>query len=175
MPTTNEAAPVAPADPAHTSEKVRLKGLIASIESVFHLHEAAAVASPPVRDATELAIERTDLAVERSVMAADRSLMAWIRTALSMISFGFTIYKLLQGFQEAGNQLARASSPRAMGLFLTGLGTVAMVSGTVEYWYRLKGMHVYNVRRAGRPSFIIALVMSATGLFLFVSILAKVL
>jgi putative membrane protein len=174
MASANDASSAELADPVHASEKVRLKGLIASIESVFHLHEAATPSAPP-RDATELAIERTDLAVQRNVMAADRSLMAWIRTALSMISFGFTIYKLLQGFQEAGNQLARASSPRAMGLFLTGLGTVAMVLGTIEYWYRLKGLHVYNVRRAGRPSFIIALVMSATGLFLFVSILAKVL
>jgi putative membrane protein len=174
MATTNEAASVEPAVPAHASEKMRLKGLIASIESVFHLHEATAP-PPPSRDATELAMQRTDLAVDRSVMAADRSLMAWIRTALSMISFGFTIYKLLQGFQEAGTQFAHASSPRAMGLFLTGLGTVAMVSGTIEYWYRLKGLHVYHVRRAGRPSFIIALVMSATGLFIFVSILAKVL
>jgi inner membrane protein YidH len=175
MATTNEAAPVESADPAHAGEKMRLKGLIASIESVFHLHEAAATPMPPSRDATELAVERTDLAVQRNVMAADRSLMAWIRTALSMISFGFTIYKLLQGFQEAGTQLPHSSSPRAMGLFLTGLGTVAMISGTIEYWYRLKGLHVYNVRRSGRPSFIIALVMSATGLFLFVSILAKVL
>ena len=45
---------------------------------------------------TILAEERTDLAVERSVMAAERTLMAWIRTALSMIGFGFTIYKFFQ-------------------------------------------------------------------------------
>jgi uncharacterized membrane protein YidH (DUF202 family) len=48
--------------------------------------------------ANELSQERTALATDRTLMAADRSLMAWIRTALSMISFGFTIYKLLQGF-----------------------------------------------------------------------------
>ena len=45
---------------------------------------------------TILAEERTNLAVERSVMAAERTLMAWIRTAISMIGFGFTIYKFFQ-------------------------------------------------------------------------------
>ncbi|PYY11310.1 MAG: hypothetical protein DMG61_19450, partial [Acidobacteria bacterium] len=41
----------------------------------------------------------TDLAFERTRMAAERTLIAWIRTALSMISFGFTIYKFLQAMQ----------------------------------------------------------------------------
>ena len=36
------------------------------------------------------------LAIDRTRLAAERSLMAWIRTALSMIAFGFTIYKFLQ-------------------------------------------------------------------------------
>ena len=47
------------------------------------------------KTANEMAFERTELAVERTVMAANRTLQAWIRTALSLISFGFTIYKIL--------------------------------------------------------------------------------
>jgi uncharacterized membrane protein YidH (DUF202 family) len=50
------------------------------------------------KTSNDLAEDRTDLALRRTVMAADRTLMAWVRTALSMISFGFTIYKLLQSF-----------------------------------------------------------------------------
>jgi len=41
-------------------------------------------------------------------MAADRSLMAWVRTGLSMISFGFTVYKLLQAAQANGAVLLAA-------------------------------------------------------------------
>ena len=40
------------------------------------------------------------LAIDRTRLAAERSLMAWIRTALSMIAFGFTIYKFLQALHE---------------------------------------------------------------------------
>jgi putative membrane protein len=125
--------------------------------------------------ANALAAERTHLAARRTLMAADRSLMAWIRTALSMISFGFTIYKLLQGFVASGAQLARANSPREMGLFLTGLGTIAMVMGTIEYWQTLKELRRLEHFRLWRPSFAIALIMSATGLFLFVGIIRRLL
>jgi inner membrane protein YidH len=45
---------------------------------------------------TDLAQERNDLALQRTIVAAERTLMAWIRTALSMIGFGFTIYKFFQ-------------------------------------------------------------------------------
>ena len=41
------------------------------------------------------------LAIDRTRLAAERSLMAWIRTALSMIAFGFTIYKFLQALARA--------------------------------------------------------------------------
>jgi len=48
-----------------------------------------ATASPPnVSESTLLAVDRTRLAHERT-------LMAWVRTATSMISFGFTIAKLV--------------------------------------------------------------------------------
>jgi putative membrane protein len=130
---------------------------------------------PPEQTSNELAEERTTLAVDRTLMAADRSLMAWIRTALSMISFGFTIYKLLQGLAASGNELANAGSPRTMGLFLTGMGTLAMVFGTVEYWYRLDDLRQHRPLSLVRPSLIVAVLMSLIGLFMFVAITFRVL
>ena len=51
------------------------------------------------------------LALERTRLAAERSLMAWVRTALSMISFGFTIYK----FMQASSGTKRGSRSAAAG------------------------------------------------------------
>ena len=127
------------------------------------------------KSANELAAERTDLALKRNLMAADRTLMAWIRTALSMISFGFTIYKLLEGFQKSGADLHGVNTPRNLGLFLTGLGTASMVMGTIEYWESLKELHTLQKFRLWRPSLVIALIMSLTGLFMFFSIITKLL
>lgn len=125
------------------------------------------------KSANELAEVRTDLAVSRNLMAADRTLMAWIRTSLSLLSFGFTIYKILQGFEEAGGKLHAEQSPRNIGLFLTGLGTFAMVIGTIEYWQTLKELRLLQHLRLARPTLVMALVMSVLGVFMFVSIITK--
>jgi len=121
----------------------------------------------------ELAEDRTDMAGTRTLMAADRTLMAWVRTSLSLNSFGFTIYKVLQGLSEAGISLRHGQSPLEVGLFLTGLGTVAMVMGTIEYAQTLRDLHIYMEIKLRRPAFIMALLMSVFGLFLFFNIVAR--
>jgi putative membrane protein len=50
-----------------------------------------------------------------------------------------------------------------------------MVMGTVEYWQTLKDLRHLQSFRIWRPSFVLALIMSITGLFLFVSIISRVL
>jgi putative membrane protein len=125
--------------------------------------------------ANVLAQERTNLAVRRTMMAADRSLMAWIQTALSMISFGFTIYKILQGFQENGSKLPAEQTPRNIGLFLIGLGTASMVMGTIAYWQTFKELRLLQHFPVWRPSFVVALIMSGLGSLLFMGIIIKVL
>ena len=130
---------------------------------------------PVQKTSDQLAEERTDLAAKRTVMAADRTLMAWVRTGLSMTSFGFTIYKVLQAFQAAGSIPPHENSPRRLGLFLTGLGTVSILIGTIEYWQTLRDMKVEYDVRIWRPAFLAALLMSMLGLFMFVSIVIKVL
>lgn len=133
------------------------------------------VTNPEARSTNELAEDRTDLAATRTLMAADRTLMAWIRTALSMISFGFTIYKVLQGFKDAGVHLAHPNSPRSVGLFLTGMGTVSMVLGTIEYWASISQLRSFRRVSVWRPPFFIALVMACSGSFVFLSIIIRLL
>lgn len=79
---------------------------------------------------SELAADRTALAALRTALAASRSLMAWARTGLSMIGFGFTIYKFLD---EVSDQVP-VNQARNAGLFLIGLGTVSVLFGCIEYW-----------------------------------------
>jgi putative membrane protein len=131
--------------------------------------------SLPMKSANEMSRDRTDLSARRTMMGADRSLMAWIRTSLAMISFGFTVYKLLQGIEQSGMALPGGSSPRNLGLFLTGLGTVAMVMGTIDYFHTIRTLRLYGEFSVWRPSFVFALIMSATGLVLFVTIIERIL
>ncbi len=115
----------------------------------------------------------SDLGVMRTIMAADRTLMAWIRTSLSMLSFGFTIYKFLETAAKQG-ALARPESPQRVGLFLVGMGTVAMILGVLSYWTTLKDLQRTEHFRLGRPTLLISLVMTLAGVALFLLIVERV-
>jgi putative membrane protein len=121
------------------------------------------------------AADHLDLAAMRTLMAADRSLMAWVRTSLSMLSFGFTIYKVLEGFQQAGRDLPRENTPRNAGIFLAVAGTLAIIMGTIEYWQTLQQLRQLQHFRLVQPTFIMASVMCAAGVLLTFGIMTRVL
>lgn len=125
-------------------------------------------------DNNGLAKARTNMAATRTLMAADRTLMAWMRTALSMISFGFTIYKILQGLQSSGGALKHGYDPQTVGLFLIGLGTICMVMGVVEYMSTIKELRLLKKVPWRRPSFVISLIMAGSGLFVFISVVTRI-
>ena len=99
----------------------------------------------------------SDLGAIRTILAADRTLMAWIRTALSMLSFGFTIYKFLQALADHG-QIARTDSPQHVGMFLAAVGTGAMLLGTASYWITLREVATAHPFRSWRPILLLAFV-----------------
>ena len=123
-------------------------------------------------DAHPIPLRPSDLGELRTVMAADRTLMAWIRTALSMFSFGFTIYKVLQSMAEAGT-IANSASPRYVGLLLAGLGTAAILLGTTSYWLTLRDLQRAGEFRLGRPVLLMAAIMSILGIGLFIGIASR--
>ncbi|MCJ7500777.1 DUF202 domain-containing protein [bacterium] len=88
-----------------------------------------------------LAKKRTAMAVQRTAMALERSIMAWLRTSLSMVGFGFTIFKFLASMQAQGLTAdMRDTAPRDIGLFLVTLGVAASFFGSWEYWKGLKDL-----------------------------------
>lgn len=105
----------------------------------------------------------------RTIMAADRTLMAWIRTALSMLSFSFTIYKFLEDV-SSGPALSDKDTPQQVGLFLAAMGTISMVLGTLDYWTTLKALNRTEKFRLDRPSLLIAVLLSIAGAALFFGI-----
>jgi len=119
--------------------------------------------------------ERTDLAVTRTLMSADRTLMAWVRTSLSLLSFSFTIYRILEELPRLANRMPGNSSARNAGLLLAAMGTFAMVIGTVEYWSTLKMLSQLQHFRFTRPALVMAFLMSIMGVALFLAISARAL
>lgn len=174
-PATSGAELPAVAADERTGIVAAISGMVTRIFTRLELFGTFTATPSSKKTANDLAEDRTRLSSYRTLMAADRSLMAWVRTALSMISFGFTIYKILQGFEQSGTDLGEAAQPRVVGLFLIGLGTISMVMGTSEYWHRAKELSAYTSIPIWRPSFIMAVLIMLLSIFLFVAVAFRLL
>ena len=95
------------------------------------------------KSADELAQDRTNLAYERTALANDRTLMAWIRTAISLTSFGFTIYKFFEEIVKSENIIVQHSffSPRIVGMILIGIGFFGLLFGYIQYKSDMKRLN----------------------------------
>ena len=133
------------------------------------------VKKPQADAGTLLAQERTKLAIRRSVIASERTLMAWIRTTLSMIGFGFTIYKFFQYLPEemASRNVRHPNAPRNLGLTLIALGTVALSAAAWQHWHFLKEIGAPRRRRMRSLSFVVAIAVVIVGLIAFYGVMLR--
>jgi putative membrane protein len=116
-----------------------------------------------------------DLGVLRTMMAADRTLMAWIRTSLSMFTFGYTLYKVLQDINDIAHLEIHETAPRNAGIMLTVTGTVALIMGIIEYSVTLRMLRRSYRFRLARPTLVMSVVLTFAGGFLCVGIVSRLL
>jgi len=115
------------------------------------------------------------LALDRNRRAADRTLMAWVRTALSMIGFGFFIYKFFQVFIERSTVAAalRPQSPRNLGIVLSLLGTFVVVVAAIQHWTYVRSLRTDSPYKPWDLSFLVASLTAIVGAMMFGSILLR--
>ena len=114
------------------------------------------------------------LALERTVLAADRTLLAWVRTAVSLISFGFTIFKLLQYVQQENiASLVKPQTPRNIGIFMILVGIVPLLMAMVQYRHTLKRLKAKG-HILLNPNFIAANLIFLFGFVLLVTIVFRI-
>ena len=122
----------------------------------------------------ELAERNTRLAMERTRLGSERTLMAWVRTSLSMISFGFTIYKFLQDMLKLETAKMSDRGPRNFGLALVGLGTVALMVASIQYWRRIRKLREQASGRMFPLALFVAIAISILGVLVFIGISRQV-
>jgi len=132
---------------------------------------------------TDLAARRTGLAFQRTRLAADRNMMAVTRTSLSLISFGFTIYKVIEGIQGTGQ--LRDHAARNFGVTLILIGIVTLIAGIVyqlRYMAQLRGqraaLELEGSIHAESPfpfsfNLVLAVLLLLVGIFAVLSILFR--
>jgi putative membrane protein len=121
---------------------------------------ASASAAPNVSESTLLAVDRTRLAHERT-------LMAWVRTATSMISFGFTIAKLVPERPAEG-----LLDTRTFASVMIGVALVALMFASIQHHHEIKQLRAkYPDNVPVSNSMMVAALVAIFGLFAFVAVM----
>jgi putative membrane protein len=119
--------------------------------------------------------DATQLAVERTRLAHERTLMAWVRTSVSLISFGFTIYKFFEYLRE--NQqtatVASALNPRRFGMVMISLGLFMLVVATIQHRASLKQLAERYGKGPSSLAMVVAVLVGAIGVLAFVGALFR--
>ena len=122
--------------------------------------------------ASDPVLSNTDLAFVRTMLAENRTLMAWIRTAISMISFGFTIYKYFQEATKA-NESERILTPRLVGMIMISFGLLGLSWGLTEYNTMVKKLRKNNSGIGKSNTSVLAVLVLFFGLALFLGALFR--
>jgi len=78
-------------------------------------------------------VDANVLAENRTVAALERTMMAWIRTDLSLISFGFTMFKFLEIMDQSSGGGMRQNAPRNLGMALIFLGVGTLIMAMIQF------------------------------------------
>ena len=130
--------------------------------------ETVSVANTPkISRSMRLALDRTD-------MAHERTMMAWIRTAVSLISFGFTIYKFLQYVEkETDAQPAQLIGARGYGLFMIGTGLLALLLATISHRRAMQALREKYVEVPYSLAAVFAAVILLLGILAFIAVMFR--
>ena len=90
-----------------------------------------------------LAEHRTELGFGRTLLALERTLMAWIRTDISLITFGFTMFKFLETMQQASGSNVSQTAPRNIGIALVLIGVGTLIMAMVQFRVAMKRILVF--------------------------------
>lgn len=132
----------------------------------------------PFYDTPEALPANLRLAYERTRIAYERTLMAWSRTGISLITFGFSVYKFFEldsGGQTLKAPLVKTSviGPREFGLVLISIGLLAILLGTFEHGRDLRAMRKEYPGMPASATRYIAALIALLGLAAIVAVIYR--
>lgn len=104
------------------------------------------------------------LAVERTRLSHDRTMMAWIRTGLSLISFGFTIYKFFQIQDIATPFREGLIGPRSFGFMMIFTGLCAVLIAGLQHRREMQSLRATGVEVPPSLATIVGALVSLLGI-----------
>ena len=118
-----------------------------------------------------------ELALQRTLMASERTFMAWTRTAISLITFGFSVPKIVEYTAESSRQLLGELGPRIFGTTLVCLGVFSLVASALQHGKLVRKTKELNQGMefsTSRLSYIVAIVLTLLGILALLDIVFRI-
>ena len=109
-----------------------------------------------------------ELSLQRTVLSHERTLMSWIRTATSMITFGFSIYKLIEEANPDQVVSRKLLTPRIVGMSMIACGLIGLLLAHIQHTIALRRLRRYDVTIPASVSSILAVLILIFGIALFI-------
>jgi putative membrane protein len=91
-----------------------------------------------VNEEKRLGVSTNELVFEQTALSHDTTLTAWLRTAISLMSFGFTIYEFFQESSATEAARYRLLTPRLVGLVMICFGLLSLLLAHIEHRKAIK-------------------------------------
>jgi len=118
-----------------------------------------------------------ELALQRTLMASERTFMAWTRTAISLITFGFSVPKIVEYTAESSRQLLGELGPRIFGTTLVCLGVFSLVASALQHGKLVRKtneLHQGMKFATSRLSYIVAIALTILGALALLDIVFRI-
>ena len=115
----------------------------------------------------------TQLSYQRTYLAHEGTLLAWIRTALSLISFGFTIAKFFEFLHEKSGVAPPLLGAQTVGTLMIAIGVLGLAIATAQ---QTRELHKLRARCPGLPrpvSWVTAVVLTLVGVLALVGAIVR--
>lgn len=121
----------------------------------------------------EIKPDANKLAAERTFLAYERTLMAWTRTSVSLISFGFTLFKFYQYLveREPEKHADNLLGPQTIGVSMVGIGTFMLLLASVMHRKQMVKLRKAYPEAPFSQSLILAVLITLLGLLMFTAVL----
>jgi len=113
------------------------------------------------------------LAFERTLLSEERTLMSWVRTSLSLISFGFTIFRVFKDLNKDSLLPGGSSAAQNFGVILVILGTLFLIAASIQHKFIEKDLIVDGLQKRISLPFIAAICISLLGIVMLFGIFFK--
>jgi putative membrane protein len=128
--------------------------------------------STPATATGTVSPSNNDLALERNRLANERTMMAWIRTSVSLISFGFSIYKFFDFFRGEHVPSTGIIGPRRFAIAMIGIGLFALAAAVGQHWWDARVIRKAGVGR-NSMSTVVAGLVAITGVLAMIAVILR--